>query len=258
MFKTIKAAKEAGFRKPKDWEYGGARIKIKGRVLVHDPKQALSETQWSKRGYRTRRRVQPHAYRSVRISGAGRVVYEVYRDDQVEPKRRYSVVPPVEIDLLAAVWVINRRAKRCRDQARKCFESGRHEAATKLREEKEHLYELKGQALYHLVVERRLQFSGYHRFPDDNWAELLQGDGYSFHRPCSPPEGVDVIERSEIEAKPRGAREPRLKDALHTLQGYLDSKPKMALYKWPSKKTVIIGDDDDTDSFDDDDEFGWR
>src|SRR6266404_1097013 len=79
MFNTIKAAKQVGFRERKDWEYGGEEITVKGRLLVRNPKEALSQTEWSKRGYRVRRDAQPHSYR-YGFTGQRRVTYDVYRD----------------------------------------------------------------------------------------------------------------------------------------------------------------------------------
>ena len=68
---------------------------------------------------------------------------------------------------------------------------------------------------------------------------LWQGEGYSFHSTLKP-EGLDVPELplSEneehlfIEAKPKGAREPRVQDAiekLEVLEGY--SEPVTTLYE---------------------------
>ena len=77
---------------------------------------------------------------------------------------------------------------------------------------------------------------GYHCFPGDHWAEVLACDGYTFHRPCPPVEGVVVEERNEIEAKPKGAKEPRLKDALHTIEEFLKDRPTFTVYQWPPQQ----------------------
>jgi hypothetical protein len=65
----------------------------------------------------------------------------------------------------------------------------------------------------------------------------LSAEGYTFHQPCPPPAGdTEAKELDGVEAKPRGAKEPRLKDALHTIALYLDGKPNVAVYKWPARE----------------------
>jgi hypothetical protein len=136
--------------------------------LVHTPKEAVSKTEWSKRGYRVLRDAVPHAQRTAGIFGRGSVSYPVYRADQVEPKRRMTAAPPAIIDVLAAVWVLNRRARRCRDLARSAYKDGRHQAADTHSREKRELYQLKGKVLHHLVAEGLLRVDVYHGFPKGN------------------------------------------------------------------------------------------
>ena len=65
---------------------------------------------------------------------------------------------------------------------------------------------------------------------------MLEGEGYRFHAPCAPPTGV-LPEKvlGEVEAKPKGAKEPKLKDALHTLEQFLNGKPEVRVYGWPGR-----------------------
>jgi hypothetical protein len=258
LFTTIKQVTEAGYRERKEWEYDGKQITIKGRMLVCNPKEAISETAWSKLGFRVRYGVMPHCRRTVRIEGQGRRIYDVYREDQVEPKRQIVLVPPKAIDLLAALWAINRRAKRCRDGASRHFKSHTHAFAAALKREKGKLYWLKGQALHYLLAEGQLEIVGHHRFPDGNWAEVLRGSGYTFHRPCADQAASTAEEINEIEAKPRGSKEPRLKDALHTVEEFLREKPEVRVFEWArrtpalSRRSARYGGEDDLDNFDDD------
>ena len=69
-FATIKAAMAAGYRPSKEWEYGGQGVVVKGRLLVRDPKEALSKTAWWKRGFRPRAGVEPHCVRSRQLDMA--------------------------------------------------------------------------------------------------------------------------------------------------------------------------------------------
>ena len=264
MYPTIKAAVESGFRRRKAWEYGGEEIAVKRRQLVRDPKEAYSRTEWSKRGRRVRRDAEPHCYRTAYIEGRKTITYPVYREDQVEPKRQISSTPPVLIDVLAALWTINRRAKRCRDLASTYYRSRMHGFAATVKEKKLELYELKGQALHYLLLERRLEIVGHHCFPGGNWAEVLRGEDYCFHRPCDEQTGQTVTEIDDIEAKPRGPKEPRLKDALHTVKEYLGGRPEVDIFEWPLRISSTrrysemrwddSGEESDTDGFDYDDD----
>ncbi len=163
--------------------------------------------------------------------------------------------------MLAAVWTVNRSAKRCRNAASGCYEWGHKAQASVWSKRKSGMYVLKAQALHHLVTEGRLQVVGYHRF-QDNWAEVLRGEDYTFHRPCPPPsDDVQSKQLEEIEAKPRGTKEPRLKDALYTLESYLDGKGEVEVFQWPSRpgsRPVSFYEDDEEEGWDDDDdeEFG--
>ena len=196
---------------------------------------AVSATEWGRRGYRVRPGQEPHAWLSGRVGkGTGKkITWPVYRLDQVEPKRTLTTRPPQAIDVLAAVWVVNRAAKRYRDAAQACYQGRAHGFASVNKQKKEDYYRLKSQALHHLVASGRLQVVGYHAFAGGNWAEVLQGEGYTFHRPC-PPQQAEAVQLDGIEAKPRDRTEPRLKDALHTLEEYLADKPEADYYQWPA------------------------
>jgi hypothetical protein len=261
-FKTLKAAKEAGYREHRTDEYGGEQIQIKGQVLAKNPKRAMSKTEWGEQGFRPKAGVEPHGMLHSHSHGR-HIKYPVYREDQVEPKRRATRKPALEIPIIAAVWVVNRCAKRCRDAAQCAYNEGRHNGATgaaTFSKRKSDMYSLKSRALHFLVAAGKLTVVGYHRF-GDNWAEVLSGEGYTFHRPCPPPvESVSVKELQDIEAKPRGASEPRLKDALHTLTTYLADKPAVKAYEWPERLRPTDGERSDRQSYswrDGEDEDDW-
>ena len=88
------------------------------------------------------------------------------------------------------------------------------------------------------------------------WAEVLQGEGYTLHCPCATPENTACATvLNEIEAKPRKSKDPKLKDALHTLMLYLANKPEAVVYAWaqherPLRHAHRIRDYDDEDAFD--------
>ena len=185
-----------------------------------------------------------------------------FSDRLLEQTEKVAVRPPIapaeNIDILRAVWGINRYAKRCRDAASSCYTSNAHAFAGIWSRRKAEAYDLKSQALHYLVAEGRLAHAGYHQFDGGNYAEVLEGDGYRFHRPCEDPEGIDVEEIDGIEAKPKHSKEPRLLDCRHTLELYLLEKPPAEVYEWPARSRATGRQssrwiDYDQDEFDDDD-----
>ncbi len=110
-----------------------------------------------------------------------------------------------------------------------------HGFAGKMKREKERIYDLKGQVLHHMVEAGVLVGGKLHRFEFGNWAEILAGGGYTFHRPCPPPDGdsagVELIE--SIEAKPKGTKEPTLKVAYEAVEKFLVGKERASVYQWP-------------------------
>jgi hypothetical protein len=246
-FPTLKAARAAGYRSLRRGEYGGEQTVVKGRTLVRNPEMAVSETEWGRRGFAVKPDAQPHAY----LSGYSyyHSTWPVYREDQVEPKKERNRTPPKRIDVLVALWVVNRAAKRYRDAASKHYGNARAAKHSFDREragalfglanisatKKRCYYRLKSQATAYLVAEGHLTVVGYHRF-GNNWAEVLQADVYTVHRPCPPQPGdAGARQIDDIEAKPRGAKEPRLKYAIHTLKKYLKGKPVVPVYEWPAR-----------------------
>lgn len=259
-FTTIKSAIAAGYGKPLKEHYGGERLEIKGHTLVRNPNKAKSRTAWSQRGFRIKKGEEAHATVSHRVAdGAKSVTYDVYRDDQVEPKKAVVKPKPELIDVLLAVWGMNRYAKRCRDAARRCYVHDLHGFAKGWKKRKEEAYDMKGQALHWLVEEGRLTHAGYHKFGDD-FAEVLQGEGFLFHRPCDDPEVESDIKLLEgIEAKPKSKREPRLCDSQHTLRGYLEGRDRVGVFEWlPPERVRSSYARSDEEWEDDDDELDGR
>jgi hypothetical protein len=140
------------------------------------------------------------------------------------------------LSILAAIFTLNRRAKRCRDLAQTYYQNSMHGFAGKLRKEKEQIYDLKGQVLHHLVEAGRFVGGAFHRFEGGNWTEVLEGEGYRFHRPCPPQPGLDSVEIIEsVEAKPKEAKEPTLEIAYMVVENFLQGKSRAAVYQWPLK-----------------------
>lgn len=161
------------------------------------------------------------------------------------------------LPILAALFTLNRRAKRCRDLAQTYYQNRMHGFAGKMKKEKEEIYELKGQVLHYMVAARILGGGKYHRFPGGNWAEVLHGDGYTFHRPCPPQEGSVAVEEMEsVESKPKKAKEPKLAVAFGVVGKFLADKEWVIVYEWPPviRPSRYPGWDDNDERDDDDDE----
>jgi DNA repair exonuclease SbcCD ATPase subunit len=52
--KTLKAAREQGWREPRPEDYGGSSCELKGHTLVKDCEQALGRYEWMERGRRVK------------------------------------------------------------------------------------------------------------------------------------------------------------------------------------------------------------
>lgn len=249
-YKSFAAAYYDGWNVFRDDFYGGEVIEIKGKKLTRGYKIALCQTVWSNRGFRVKKGAKPHATVSLRAGRKYRKC-EVYREDQVERKRSVTRTPPKTVSLLDAVWTINRRAKRYRDATQHAYYYRHFGNVNRFKALKEKCYRLKGACLEHMLLDGIVSINGYHRFEDGNWAEVLTGGGFTFHRPCAPPtvEISDVVTIERIYSKPQDRAEPRLKDAFHTVEEYLRFKPEVIPFEWPWRDRG--GRDDELPEFDD-------
>lgn len=89
-------------------------------------------------------------------------------------KEQRTELAIARLDVVAALFCLNRKAKRCRDLAQTYYQHGNHGFAGKMIEEKERIYRLKGQALHYLIESGPLVGSTYHKI-GELWAEVLVG-----------------------------------------------------------------------------------
>lgn len=183
------------------------------RHLNWDEAQAAglkTKTSWSQAGRSLVQNAEPAAIHIGRYD-----VYDLYDESQTRPKR-VSNKPPVIIDLLAAIFTVTRSAKRYRNSAETNYKYGKHGFAGSARRQKAHLYGLKDKGLIAAFRAGRVQAVGTH-----GCLTIYRGEGYCFHSLLRPkdavlPEvGTDPL---TVEAKPKATDEPRLKDAVHTLE----------------------------------------
>jgi hypothetical protein len=133
-------------------------------------------------------------------------------------QRRKSQAEPQPVDLLRAVFAVNRSAKRYRDAAQSCYRSGKHGLAGWNRERKEKLYELKDRGIVEAVRLGRIQ-------PRCCRGSLVEyrGEEYCFHSRLIA-KNLDVSSlpfvqgELSVDAKPKTAAEERLRDAVLTLE----------------------------------------
>jgi hypothetical protein len=84
-----------------------------------------------------------------------------------------------------------------------------------------------------LLIEGRLAVTGIHRFEAGNFAEVLEGEGYRFHRPCPQPADPEtVILLESIESKPKESSEPTIETAFEVVQRFLAGKERISVYEW--------------------------
>ncbi len=150
-------------------------------------------------------------------SGVGLLEYSIYRESDTRPKRVANYREPVTVDLLAAIFAVNRAAKRYRDAASAQYWASNHGFARRAKITKTHLYELKDRGISAALQTGRIAYEGTH-----GGFALYRGEGYCYHSTLSPADAVLPVEplaaALRVEAKPRTAKEPRLKDAVATLE----------------------------------------
>lgn len=179
--------------------------------------------------------------------------------EALEEKSRRRDRKIEKLSVLAALFTLNRRAKRCRDMAKTYYQNGMHGLAGQMKREKDRIYYFKGQVLEHLVRAGRLTGGDFHRFGYGNWAEVLEGEGYRFHRP-SPSQAESPNERQleSIESKPKSAKEPTLDVAYEVVQRFLTDKEKVSIYEWSTysrpKRGYRWQDEDDEDGIEEEEE----
>jgi hypothetical protein len=173
------------------------------------------------------------------------------------PKRKAPT--PIEVDVLAAIFTVNRAAKRYRDAAQSLYKKRAHGLSGYSKRRKEELYELKDAGIVHAYLAGHLQYCGVH-----GSLAIYRGEGYCFHSTLQPSEHADAQSGMRdsapffVEAKPKGLSESRLIDALLTLSklpltmngfNYLEV-PRHARPDTPRPPQFPSEDDDGRDEYD--------
>jgi len=176
LIKTLKAAREAGLKTKDQWlkyterrdaEYplyfcpqlDATPIEVKGKYFYsrEDCELCVSKKEASRRDLSIPKDAEPVAERYSQQLGGH---YDLYRLSDCIPKRKPK--PPKEVDLLLAIFTVNKSAKMYRDVSQTHYHDRRHGLAGDARERKDNLYELKDRGIAYAVRESRLHFVGAH------------------------------------------------------------------------------------------------
>ncbi len=181
--------------------------------MSDDQEQLLSRTKASELGLKPRPGAQPAEIRRGRYQD-----YPVFRREDLVPKQQRQSIPPETVDLLAAVFTVNRAAKRYRDTSQSHYQGRRHGLSRVASERKRDLYSAKELGLAAAYKAGRITFCGTH-----GRLAVYRGEGYCFHSlliPADVPEETQALTDKTliIESKPKGVGEARLKDAVFTLK----------------------------------------
>ena len=198
------------------------RVKDEDFYRMDQLEEVVSRTAASERGLAIRKGEQPATYMSARIAGACRVEYDVYRISQCRPKRKYEKRKPEKLDILKALFIVNRSAKRYRDAASQHYRMDQHGLARHCSWEKQRLYAMKDKGISFAFSQGLLKFTKMH-----GGFGVFEGGGYTFHSTRIPrnvpTESSPVPVAFTRESQPKEKGEGRLVDATETLSSIPDS-----------------------------------
>lgn len=223
--KTYKAAKEAGLKTRKEWiakylipKRDATPVVVKEREFFAEGscEPLVSRTMAKRRRMKVDSGAKAAAKKYSDRPGASGY-FDVYRlSDCVQFRKRSEGKPPCKVDLLLAIFTINKSAKRFRDAASKHYDCSQHGFAGHARQQKRKLYALKEVGIAKAHRSGRLRFVGI-----QGSLAVYRGGGYCFHSTLLPEGHLDSFstetETVRIGSVPKGIGEARLKDAEFTL-----------------------------------------
>lgn len=236
-FKTKKAAREAGYHPASYWRVNrdGVRrcpkrnavpVRVKGEAFFSESQceEMFSETAGNRRGLKLLENAEPVDTIGWSPEGGGSVTFDIYRfSDFFEAKKRRQI-PPKEVDPLLAIFTVNKAAKRYRDAAQSAYQQKEHGLSKANKYKKESLYQLKDKGIKYAHHNGLIDLVGRH-----GAFALYRGGGFCFHSYMIPkganpdPVAGDSIEETfKIPSQSKAKTEPRLKDAVFTLETLAD------------------------------------
>ncbi len=270
--RTIKQAQQEGLRTEVQWMKSyrrcpkvGARSElIKGRAFFHkdETEELLSKAEGKRRGLKLKQNAEPvHQVYYRRAAG----YYDMYRASDFLPAERKKIHPPAAVDLLCAIFTVNRSAKRYRDTAKRLYGIGCHSLSRAASNKKKRLYVLKDAGIREAYRRGLLRPEAIH-----GGLAVYRGNGFCFHSTHVPVELREQlpVEADEVvffrESVPRSSTEAKLKDAEFTLsecsndaEGFVRLElPLMPTRQWQSSDLVaeslrdLEREDNEVDDFD--------
>lgn len=269
--RTIKQAQQEGLQTKEQWitSYGrcpkvqaqGELIKGKMFFALDDTEPVFSRSEGGRNGLK----LNPDAQPVQRVYNRRRSSYFVYRASDFFPVKRKKMRPPTSVDLLWAIFTVNRSAKRYRDAAKRLYNLDRHSLSRIARNKKECLYLLKEAGIREAFRRRLLRPEAIH-----GGLAVYRGGGFCFHSAQVPLELMDKLPKeadAEVffrESVPRSSAEAKLKDAEFTLSqcdGTTDGFVPLEVPRLPTPPPhvsdltrefvdVLDDEDDDLDDFD--------
>lgn len=287
-FKTKKAARESNYRTYDEWlrrdflpTEGAESITVKGDDFYHESlcEPLLTKKALKEMGLKVPEEAEPAKWKYYQNMSTH---HPIYRQSDGVPVKKRKEIPPEKIDLLLAIFVVNKAAKRSRDasqslylSAKKCFsrndrrkKNSLHNLSRVQKFQKENLYELKEKGIMHAYEKGLITPVGNH-----GGFLLYRGDGFSFHSRIAPEnisiepirDGADE-ETFMIPATVKEKGEPRLKDAVFTLEELPDIEEGFYIFREPFKPDCGNHEDEttryeyetsDEESKDSEDEDEW-
>jgi hypothetical protein len=157
------------------------------------------------------------------------------------PLRRKEIKreQPHTVDLLAALFCVNRSTKRYRDAASASYAARAYGFATTHKRTKEFLYALKDCGIAAAFSLGRIHLTGQR----GSFAEY-RGEGYCFHSlllPVGAQPAQLSTEELLVESKPKTAKEVRLCDAIFTLKQATNPGADFTCLQFPSRYKTCAG-----------------
>lgn len=169
------------------------------------PESYKTKTQWGEAGMKLQEIVEPSAY--VYINGRNEH-YELYVEDAMTPKktiRAGKALPMTPDNIGAALFEINKAAKRRRDAASTARRKRRHGAAGAQKAAKEDLYDLKDRVLEKAHADGWAQLVGYHVKTDSRNSRVWKDDGDNDHAfEGWADDGDDNFDDDDNQRRPNG------------------------------------------------------
>tara|TARA_R110002096_G_scaffold368087_1_gene561362 strand:+ start:1286 stop:2023 length:738 start_codon:yes stop_codon:yes gene_type:complete len=219
--KTKKRAKELGLRPAEKWvckylfpKMEATPVNVKGEEFYAEDQcePVMSITAAEKKGMCLTEGAQSVGRRPSQYG-----YYWVYPASSFVPKKTQVKIPPRLIDLLQAVFTVNKSTKRYRQTAQLHYRGRRYGLAQHARRTKIELYDLKDKGIAAAIRESRLHYCG-----TQGGFALYRGEGYCFHSrliPSSTPQStINTTAPVFVASSAKGNGEARLKDAIYTLE----------------------------------------